>query len=67
MFDWIIGLVDQTGYVGIALLMLAENVFPPIPSELIKRWLGLSEQALRLDRWNVCRVQAAAICGSLVK
>jgi hypothetical protein len=32
-----------------------------------QRWLGLSEQALRLDKWSVCRVQAAAICGSLVK
>jgi len=30
-------------------------------------WLGLSEQVFRIDRWRVCRVQAAAICGSLVK
>jgi hypothetical protein len=30
-------------------------------------WLGLSEQALRRDRWSACRVQAAAICGSFVK
>jgi membrane protein DedA with SNARE-associated domain len=42
MFDWIIGLVDQTGYVGIALLMLAENVFPPIPSELIMPMAGFA-------------------------
>ena len=32
-----------------------------------KSWLGLSEQFFRLDRWNLCRVQAAAICGSRVK
>jgi hypothetical protein len=30
-------------------------------------WLGLSEQAFRLDRWSICRAQAAAICGSRVK
>lgn len=24
----------------------------------------LSEQLFRLDKWNVCRVQAASICGS---
>jgi hypothetical protein len=24
-------------------------------------------RTLRLDRWSVCRVQAAAICGSRVK
>jgi membrane protein DedA with SNARE-associated domain len=40
MFDWITQLVQQTGYLGIALLMLAENVFPPIPSELIMPMAG---------------------------
>ena len=35
MTDWIIHLVEQGGYLGIALLMFIENVFPPIPSELI--------------------------------
>jgi hypothetical protein len=32
-----------------------------------KRWLGLFEQVFRLDKWSVCRIQAAAICGSRVK
>ncbi|MET0365113.1 MAG: DedA family protein [Sphingobium sp.] len=35
MTDWIINLIDAGGYWGIALLMVIENVFPPIPSELI--------------------------------
>lgn len=35
MFDWMIGLIERSGYLGIALLMFLENVFPPIPSELI--------------------------------
>ena len=30
-------------------------------------WLGLSEQESRVDKWNVCQVQAAAICGSHLK
>ncbi len=34
MFDWITGFVRDAGCVGV-LLMLAENVVPPIPSELI--------------------------------
>lgn len=42
MFDWIVGLVERGGYVGIALLMLAENLFPPIPSELIMPLAGFS-------------------------
>lgn len=40
MFDWISKLIEQTGYAGIALLMFVENVFPPIPSELIMPLAG---------------------------
>ncbi|ASM72936.1 MULTISPECIES: DedA family protein [Roseobacteraceae] len=35
MFDWITGLISQSGLPGIFLLMLGENMFPPIPSEVI--------------------------------
>lgn len=35
MSDWVIHFIEQHGYGGIALLMLAENLFPPLPSELI--------------------------------
>jgi membrane protein DedA with SNARE-associated domain len=35
MTDWVVHLIDAGGYWGIALLMVLENVFPPIPSELI--------------------------------
>lgn len=35
MTDWIVNLIDAGGYWGIALLMVLENVFPPIPSEVI--------------------------------
>ena len=42
MFDWITGLVQQTGYLGVALLMFLENVFPPIPSELIMPLAGFN-------------------------
>ena len=35
MKEWIINLIDSAGYGGLALLMFLENVFPPIPSELI--------------------------------
>ena len=40
MADWIIRTIESTGYVGIALLMFLENVFPPIPSELIMPLAG---------------------------
>ena len=35
MHDMILRLIEQGGYWGIALLMFLENVFPPIPSEVI--------------------------------
>jgi len=40
VFDWITETVSQGGYVGITLMMLAENIFPPIPSELIMPLAG---------------------------
>ena len=45
MFDWIQGFLAQTGYAGIAVLMLLENVFPPIPSELIMPLAGFATSA----------------------
>ncbi|MDX1689170.1 MAG: DedA family protein [Candidatus Promineifilaceae bacterium] len=35
MTGWITDLVTDLGYVGLALLTFIENVFPPIPSEII--------------------------------
>ena len=42
MEDWIIQLVDWAGYWGVALLMLLETVFPPVPSEVIMTVAGVS-------------------------
>jgi membrane protein DedA with SNARE-associated domain len=40
VFDWITDIVSQGGYPGIVAMMLAENAFPPIPSELIMPLAG---------------------------
>jgi membrane protein DedA with SNARE-associated domain len=40
MASWVIAFISSTGYWGIVLLMLVENVFPPIPSELIMPLAG---------------------------
>lgn len=42
MADWVIRLIDQMGYFGIAFLMFLETIFPPIPSEVIMPIAGLS-------------------------
>lgn len=41
MTDWIIRLIDQGGYWGVAVLMFLENIIPPIPSELIMGVAGI--------------------------
>jgi membrane protein DedA with SNARE-associated domain len=35
MIKWVMQTISSMGYFGIVLLMFAENIFPPIPSELI--------------------------------
>ncbi len=40
MSEFIIGFITEWGYLGIFLLMVAENLFPPIPSELIMPFAG---------------------------
>ncbi|HEY9627556.1 MAG TPA: DedA family protein [Coleofasciculaceae cyanobacterium] len=42
MVEWITDLMQSLGYVGIALMMFLENLFPPIPSELIMPLAGFT-------------------------
>ena len=35
MFDWITSVIARLGYVGVAALTFLENLFPPIPSEVV--------------------------------
>lgn len=42
MAEWITSIVEAMGYIGIAVLMFIENVFPPIPSELIMPMAGFA-------------------------
>ena len=51
MSDWIIQLIEQGGYWGIALLMFIENVFPPIPSELIMGAGGIAVARGSMKFW----------------
>lgn len=53
MTDWVFRLIDQTGYLGVALLMFLETVFPPIPSEVIMTVAGLRAAQGPLTLWGV--------------
>ena len=62
MTDWITRLVESMGYAGIALLMFLENIFPPIPSELIMPLAGYSASEGSL---NLFGAVAAGTSGTL--
>jgi membrane protein DedA with SNARE-associated domain len=42
MTEWVTSTMESLGYIGIALLMFLENLFPPIPSELIMPLAGFT-------------------------
>jgi hypothetical protein len=46
---------------------VADAAYKYMPVPIVESWLGLFEQFFRFDKWNACRVQAAAICDSRLK
>ena len=62
MSDWIISFIARLGSFGVFTLMLLENVFPPIPSELIT---PLSGHHARTGEMNLWVVIIAGTLGSL--
>lgn len=63
MRDLIVEMVRSTGAWGIGVLMLVENVFPPIPSELIMPLGGYLAETGNLSFWLVVALGAT---GSLL-
>ena len=63
MFDWIAEMIGKGGYLGLAFLMFLENVFPPIPSELVMPMGGYLADTGELSFWPVV---LAGTLGSVV-
>ncbi|WP_106639688.1 DedA family protein [Allosphingosinicella vermicomposti] len=53
MTDWVIQLIEQTGYLGVGFLMFLETVFPPIPSEVIMPIAGVAAVNGPMTLWGV--------------
>lgn len=62
MQEWIVHMMDQYGYFGVALLIFVENIFPPIPSELILTFGGFMTTYSNMQVWLVA---LAATVGSV--
>ena len=63
MSDWIVRLIEQSGYLGIGFLMLLETMFPPIPSEVIMAIAGVAAGQGKL---NVYGVIASGTAGAML-
>jgi membrane protein DedA with SNARE-associated domain len=61
--EWVFGIVDRLGALGVGLLILLENLIPPVPSEVI---LPLAGFRARTGALNVLAVWPAATVGSVV-
>ncbi len=66
---WVQDVINQFGYFGVALLVVIENVFPPIPSEIVLPFAGFVAQqgagAAQSDT-SVIGMMIAATVGSVV-
>lgn len=67
MEGWIIEIVERFGYVGIAFLIALENIFPPIPSEVILTFGGFLTTVSELEIWGVVlSATAGSVAGAVV-
>ena len=63
MIEWTTGVLAAGGLPGVFLLMVAENLFPPMPSEVIMPLAGFT--AAR-GQMSISGVIAAGVAGSVV-
>ncbi|WP_070156927.1 DedA family protein [Sphingobium phenoxybenzoativorans] len=63
MTDWVLHLIDSGGYWGIGFLMVLENVFPPIPSELI---MGVGGIRVGQGRMEMLPLMIAGTVGTTI-
>jgi membrane protein DedA with SNARE-associated domain len=62
--SWVTDVVDALGYLGVALLVVLENVFPPIPSEIVLPFAGFVAEPDGIGA--VAAMVGAATVGSVV-
>ena len=63
MQEFMLSIINQFGYLGVFLLIAIENIFPPIPSEVVLLFSGFMTTYTEL---NVVIMIIASTLGSLV-
>lgn len=65
--DWVVRLIEQSGYLGVAFLMFLETIFPPIPSEVIMPVAGVAAAKGQMNLWGVIAAgTTGAMLGNIV-
>ena len=68
--NWVQDVINQFGYFGVALLVVIENIFPPIPSEIVLPFAGFVAQqgsaSVAQSDTSVIGMMIAATIGSVV-
>jgi membrane protein DedA with SNARE-associated domain len=67
MSDWVVRLIEQSGYLGVGFLMFLETLFPPIPSEVIMPVAGMAAARGKMSfAIAVASGTAGAMLGNIV-
>lgn len=67
MQTWVTNMMEQFGYAGIMFMMALENVFPPIPSEVILPFAGFMTTATQLTIAGVVIISTTgSVLGAII-
>ena len=67
MENWITDIMSQYGYIGIFLLIMLENIFPPIPSEVILTFGGAMTAKTNMTVMGVILISTAgSVAGAVI-
>lgn len=67
MIEWIFSFINDFGYLAVAILIAIENIFPPIPSEVILSFSGFLTDTTQLNIFGlVIASTIGAVIGALI-
>ena len=67
MQNTMLEIINQFGYIGIFLLVAIENIFPPIPSEIVLTFAGFLTTQTQMNVWLVIvAATAGSVAGAVV-
>lgn len=67
MTEWMINLINQFGFWAILFLIALENIFPPIPSEVILSFGGFLTLHTKIALWEIVLASTiGSVLGALI-